>query len=92
LGVELVDRKLSILLYADDIALIAKSPGDLQRMLDKLHSCCRSWRVLINTNKSKCIHFRKTRSRITNFEFTIGLNKLEIVDDYKYLLIMETLP
>jgi hypothetical protein len=72
------------------IALINKSPGDLQRMLDKLHSWCRRWRVLINTNKSKCIYLHKTRSRVTNFEFTIGLNKFEIVDDYKYSLIKTT--
>ena len=90
LGIELVDRKLSILLYADDIALIAKSPEDLQSMLDKLHSWCRRWRVLINTNKSKCVHFNKTRSRAANFEFTIGLNKLETVENYKYLGITFT--
>jgi hypothetical protein len=85
LGVKLVDRKLFISLYADDIALVARSPDDFQRMLHELHRWCRRWRVLINANKSNCIHFRKTRSRVTNFEFTNGLNKLEIVDDYMYL-------
>ena len=62
LGVELLNRKLSMLLYADDIALIGKSPEDLQCMLDTLHLWCKRWRVLINTDKSKCIHFRRTRS------------------------------
>lgn len=79
-----------MLLYADDIALIAKSTEDLQCMLNKLHEWSRRWRVLINTNKSKCMHFRKSRARATNFEFTIGSNKLETVDNYKYLGITFT--
>jgi hypothetical protein len=62
-------------------------------MLNKLHNWCRRWRVLINTEKSKCIHFRKTRTKGTEFEFTIGTNKLEIEVNYKnlsesYLLIL----
>lgn len=89
-GIDLVNRKLSMLLYADDIALIAKSTEDLQCMLNKLHEWCRRWRVLINTNKSKCMHFRKSRARATNFEFTIGSNKLETVYNYKYLGITYT--
>ena len=61
LGANIADEKLSILLYADDIALIAETPEELQCMLNKLHSWCRRWRVLINTKKkTKCIHFRKT--------------------------------
>lgn len=36
-GIELVNRKISMLLYADDIALMAKSTEDLQCMLNKLH-------------------------------------------------------
>lgn len=55
-GIELVNRKLSMLLYADDIALIAKSTEHLQCMLNKLHEWCRRQRVLKNTNKSQCMH------------------------------------
>ena len=58
LGVELINQKLSMLLYAGDIALIGKSPEDLQCMLDTLHLWCKRWRVLLNTDKSKCSHFR----------------------------------
>lgn len=89
-GIDLVNHKLSMLLYADGIALIAKSTEDLQCMLNKVHEWCRRWRVLINTNKSKCMHFRQSRARVTNFEFTIVSNKLETVDNYKYLGITFT--
>ena len=85
LGVDLLETKLSLLLYADDIALVANSAEELQCMLNTLHQRCKRWRELINTDKSKCIHFRKPRTKETNFEFTVGKNKLEKVENYKYL-------
>ena len=90
LGIDLNGKSLSTLLYADDIVLLAKSPEDLQRMLDTLHAWCKRWRVLINTNKSKCVHFRNARARETTFEFSVGQNRLETVDSYKYLGIVFT--
>ena len=87
LWVDLLETKLSLLLYADDIALVVKSAEYLQCMLNKLHQWCKRWRVLINTNKSKCVHFRKPRTKETNFEFTVGKHKLEKVENYKYLWI-----
>lgn len=36
------------------------------------------------------MYFRKSKSKATYFEFTIGSNKLEIVDNYKYLRITFT--
>ncbi|XP_062571211.1 uncharacterized protein LOC134233241 [Saccostrea cucullata] len=54
-------------------------------MLDKLHQRCKRWRVLFNTDKSKCVHFRKVRRKQTKFEFVIGKKRLEKVDQYKYL-------
>ena len=62
-GFKTGERKLSTLLYADDIVLLAKNEEDLQNMLDILHKWCIKWRVLINTNKSKCVHFRKGRTK-----------------------------
>jgi hypothetical protein len=47
LGVNIGDSKLSILLYADDIVLVALSEADMQNMLNKLHDWCKRWRVLI---------------------------------------------
>ncbi|KAH3813261.1 hypothetical protein DPMN_141714 [Dreissena polymorpha] len=85
LGVKIDESSVSMLLYADDIALIANSEADLQIMLNQMHDWCKRWRVLINTEKSKVVHFRKGRSQRTDTEFKIGLNVLEIVDKYKYL-------
>lgn len=67
LGFELDGKKVSMLLYADDIVCIAKTEDELQLILDTLRDWCRRWRVLINTEKSKCIHFRRGRAACTNF-------------------------
>ena len=90
IGIDISDRKLSALLYADDIALLAKSEDDLQLLLNKLGDWCKRWRVLINTNKSKCVHFRKSKCKQTDYNFMIGRNKLEVVDQYKYLGVIFT--
>ena len=71
-----------MLLYADDIVLMAENEENLQSMLNTLSDWCRHWRVLINTNKSKCMHFRRGNSQRTQSEFHIGDSKLETVDKY----------
>jgi hypothetical protein len=85
LGVNIRDSKLSILLYADDIVLVALSEADMQNMLDKLHDWCKRWRVLINTDKSKVVHFRAPHKKRSESQFRIGGNILQITDKYKYL-------
>ena len=81
---------MSILLYADDIVLISKSEQDMQRLLDTLHDWCKRWRVLINTDKSKVMHFRKGRLHRAEVEFKIGNNVLELTEKYKYLGVIFT--
>ena len=52
------DEQISILLYADDMVLLSSNEQDLQCMLDLLYEYCRSWKMLLNFNKSKIVHFR----------------------------------
>lgn len=85
LGVKVGESNISILMYADDILLMGDSEESLQTMLNTLHSWCKKWRVLINTTKSKCVHFHKGRTPRSSFRFHIGQNTLETVADYKYL-------
>ena len=85
LGIDIGHGKISLLLYADDIVLICTSEDKLQAMLNTLHGWCKRWRVLINTDKSKCMHFRRGRAHISSFKFHIGNNVLDTVQYYKYL-------
>ena len=85
LGVLCGTTKVSILIYADDIALIAENEKDLQKMLTKLEEWCTKWQLLLNANKSKIVHFRKKNKQKSNFEFYVGISKLQVVSAYKYL-------
>ena len=85
LGVSVDDTIISILLYADDIALIAPDPKSLQSMLDIVSDWCRMWGLAINPQKSKVVHFRPPSIQQTDFEFKCGLNDIDKTDSYKYL-------
>ena len=90
LGINAGDAKLLILLYADGIVLVAYNEQDMQTLLDKVHDWCKRWRVLINTEQSKVIHFRTSRRKRTEYQFKIGNNTLDITDIYKYLGVIFT--
>lgn len=84
-GAQINNYNLSLLLYADDIALISHSENDMQHMLDTVDAWCRKWRLRINSQKSKVVHFRKNRSKRSNFNFHLGENNLDYEASYKYL-------
>ncbi len=50
-GVYTEDEIISILLYADDIALIVTNEVDLQKMLDKLSGWGLRWKLMVNGDK-----------------------------------------
>ena len=53
LGVEGV----SILLYADDVVLVAETPKDLQKLLDAAAVFFMKWRLEANLSKTKVMAF-----------------------------------
>jgi hypothetical protein len=76
--------KLYILLYADDTAVLAESPAELQSALDAMHDYCNLWKLSINTAKTKIVIF--SRGKVRNRpEFKLGGTVLEYCDDYAYL-------
>jgi len=74
-----------ILLYADDIVLLAESAVNLKAMLKEVENWCNKWRITVNTKKTKVIHFRPLNKKITTATFVYGRTKLEVVSTYKYL-------
>jgi hypothetical protein len=84
-GIKYGDNEISILLYADDIVIIAETEEALQCMLNELDMWCKHWQMNINRDKTQVIHFRPKRKKQTNFLFRIGNLKLDIVSKYKYL-------
>lgn len=82
------DLHINILLYADDMVLIADNENDLQTLLDIMHKWCMKWRLSVNKEKTEIVHFRPTRRKLTRFTFTYGSEQLNIASSYKYLGII----
>ena len=73
-GIKLEDQNVSILLYADDLVLIATNEYELQEMIETLYLWTKKWRISINSEKSNIMHFRTARKRQTEFKFKLGNN------------------
>ncbi len=78
-------EKVPLLLYADDLCLLAESEIQLQQMLDTLHGWCVRNRMAVNTGKTKVVHFRPPSILRTDYHFMCGGAPIEITDKYKYL-------
>ena len=85
LGIDIDDQQLSLLLYADDIALIAPDAQSLQLILNKLNEWCSKWRLSIYSDKTKIVHFRPASVLCCNDLFSCGHLNIEKTEKYKYL-------
>ena len=81
------DSKISHLLYADDLLLLALTPNGLQKSLDALSHYCEKWKLNINIEKTKVLKFWKC-GRECEKSFTINDKVIENVQRYKYLGIV----
>ncbi len=84
-GVDINGLNVSILLYADDIVLIAPTAENLQVMLDTMNEWTTKWHMRINDSKSKIVHFRKPHKNRAEYVYRVGNVKLNYVTSYKYL-------
>ena len=86
LGVTAGDDLICMLMYADDVCLIAETEQDLQAMLNTLDSWCTKWKLQVNAKKTQVVHFRYGPSvNRTTFQFTCGVDCIKVVDKYRYL-------
>ena len=79
------DYHLPILLYADDVVLIAPSHTNMQNMLDIVTSWCRRWGMSVNASKSQVVHVRNHQRPLCDKDLFLCLRELSYVSDYKYL-------
>ena len=83
IGCYIRDSFLSILLYADDMCLIAPSLKGLQRLLRLTETFCSTWDIMLNPKKSKNMQFGK---KVDSLPFLqLDGNALEWVSSWKYL-------
>ena len=83
-------EKVGILVYADDVVLLAENEEELQQLLHELHLWCATNRLEININKSKVMHFRNSSKPHTTMIFQCGPKILEIVNQYLNLGLILT--
>jgi hypothetical protein len=78
---------VSLLLFADDMVLIAPNPQSLHLMLATVSDWCQRMGIKMNLEKTKIMHFRKkhrNRPRCS-YTFTTREGIIEYVHEYKYL-------
>ncbi|KAL1114886.1 hypothetical protein AAG570_007710, partial [Ranatra chinensis] len=81
--VEINGKKISALLYAEDLVLLAVHPSVLQKMTNRLEQYCGVWNLAINLSKSRVVVFRKG-GRIGDIKQNYNAN------EYNYLGIIFT--
>ncbi len=82
------DLIIALLLYADDLAIMAESEEDLQTLLNILEKCCTQWHMRVNIKKIKIVHLRTKTQPRTDFNFMFNNEIVECVDKYKCLCII----
>jgi hypothetical protein len=86
-GVRFGNLRISSLLFADDVVLLASSNQDLQRALGRFAAECEAAGMRISTSKSEAmvLHRKKVASPLQ-----VGGESLSQVEEFKYLGVMFT--
>ena len=63
LGINVSDKNISILLYADDMAIMSDSEQNLQKKLYIVSEWCNKWRIKVNCKKTNIVHFRPNNKK-----------------------------
>jgi hypothetical protein len=84
-GLNIEGLNLRILMYADDIVILADDPRTLQNMIVKLERYCHEWNMSVNRAKSKIMVFRRGGRHRYDEQWTFNGLPLEIVKSYVYL-------
>lgn len=84
-GLLINNKRINLLMYADDIVLLAESPLVLNEMIRRLENYCHRWNLVVNLSKSKIMVFRKGGRLSARESWKFNNNPLEVVPSYKYL-------
>ncbi len=82
LGVWVLGRRVPLLLYADDIVLLAVEP---QAMLDVVTVYAQQWRFELNHRKSNVVVMGTSAQKLQSAGWVRGGRQLEVINEYKYL-------
>lgn len=89
-GLTINGMNIRLLLYADDIVILADEVGVLEKMIVKLEDYCTKWGMEVNTSKSEIMIFRRGGRIARNEEWKYKGQDLRIVNEYCYLGVILT--
>ena len=76
---------VNVLLYADDIVLIAGNECDLQSLIFIVEKWCKNWRLELNLTKTNVMHVRNCQKAQSKFWFIFDFKSVPYCTQYKYL-------
>ena len=79
---------ISHLLWADDLILLSLDKETTQKQLDQLNQYCKKWGIDINLDKIKAMVLVVEEKGTCLPNFNLGGSKLEVVNDYCYLVLI----
>lgn len=85
-GVNVGEKVIRVLMYADDIVLFAQSAGELQDMMNKLEMYCSMWDLEVNLNKSEVMIMKQGGGKLcVTDKWCFKGNPVRVASRYKYL-------
>ena len=84
-GANIGTEKLPLLAFADDLLLLADTPTELQRLINRLEVHCDNNGLKVNLEKTKAMVFRKGGVLARHEKWFFKRERIEVVSCYKYL-------
>jgi hypothetical protein len=84
-GLKTLLRVIHILLYADDIVLLANNYFDLQEKINLVSNYFKENGLTVNLSKTKVVIFRNSRKKFSQPKVFWDDEEIEIVNEYVYL-------
>ena len=82
-GISIHGERISMLRFADDIAVVAETEGDLKKVLTNMERTMARYKLKINKKKTKILVCSRKEEKRTNIK--LGKEKLEEVKEFCYL-------
>lgn len=89
-SIEINSTNLHLLLFADDLVLLADTPAGLQKSIQILGDYCSKWNLRINMEKTKVMEFRFQRRKDPSPSYSLYNQIIEVTKSYRYLGIILT--
>ena len=89
-GLQIDDININVLLYADDLVILADDIEVLQEMINKFEAYCDQWNLEVNLDKSAIMVFRSGGRLSRKEKWTYKGEEIRIVSEYTYLGVVLT--